>query len=137
MFRHLARGCAALVAAVLVAGCASTSIRSAWFDPGYKGGPFRKILVAGVHGNLADSRVFEDIFTQKLGAAGIEGVPGYRFLHSDAAPDEAAWTAAVTRSGADGLLTVRLLRVDTKTRVTTTMMSGPMTLSCLKRCSLP
>jgi hypothetical protein len=116
----------AVFVAMLVAGCASTSIKSAWFDPGYTGGPFRKILVVGVHGSLADSRVFEDIFTQKLGATGVEGVPGYRIVGSDGAGDEPAWTAAVARSGADGLLTVRLLRVDTQTRITTTMMSGPM-----------
>jgi hypothetical protein len=66
----------ALLTALLVAGCASTSIRSAWFDASYAGGAFRKILVVGVHGNVADTRVFEDIFAQQLKAAGVDGVPG-------------------------------------------------------------
>ena len=31
-----------------VAGCTTTSIRDAWFDPGFSGGPFRSIFVLGV-----------------------------------------------------------------------------------------
>ena len=44
-----------LAAALALAGCASTSIRSAWFDASYSGGAFRRILVVGVHGSLADT----------------------------------------------------------------------------------
>jgi hypothetical protein len=125
MTRRILGCCMILLAAVLVAACASTSIKSAWFDPGYAGGAFHRILVVGIHGNLADVRVFEDIFTQKLNAAGVDGLPGYQFVAKDSAIDEAAWNAAVARSAADGLMTVRLLRVDTRTRVSTTMLPGP------------
>jgi hypothetical protein len=116
----------AATAALVLAGCASTSIRSAWYDASYSGGPFRKILVVGVHGSLADTRVFEDIFAQKLRAAGVDGVPGYLALPPGVAPGDPAWNAAVEASGADGLLSVRLLRVDTRTQVSTAMVPGPM-----------
>lgn len=112
--------------AALLAGCASTSLRSAWFDSTWSGGAFRRVLVVGSGGSFADVRVFEDIFAQRLKAAGVDGVPGYTIIGADAPQDDAAWNAAVGRSGADGLLTVRLLRVDTRTRVTTTMMPGPV-----------
>jgi hypothetical protein len=116
----------ALAAALLVAACASTSIRSAWFDAGYTGGPFKKILVVGVHGTTADTRVFEDIFAQKLKVAGVDGVPGYQVLPAGAAPGDPVWNAAVEATGADGLLAVRLLRVDTRTQVNTMIVPGPM-----------
>jgi hypothetical protein len=116
----------AATAALVLAGCASTSIRSAWYDASYSGGPFRKILVVGVHGSLADTRVFEDIFAQKLRAAGVDGVPGYLALPAGVPPGDPVWNAAVEASGADGLLSVRLLRVDTRTQVSTAMVAGPM-----------
>ncbi|NDP41720.1 MAG: hypothetical protein GZ089_03210 [Aromatoleum sp.] len=112
----------ALWVALSVAGCASTSIQVAWYDTSYTGGPFRKIVVVGIHNNIANRRVFEDIFAQKLNAAGVQGVPGYLVLPNDANLDEPTASAAILKAGADGLLTVRLLSVDTKTRVSTTMM---------------
>ena len=113
-------------AALLVAACASTSLQSAWYDTSYNGGAFKRILVVGVGSNVANRRVFEDIFAQKLSAGGTQGVPGYRFLADDARANEPGWNAGVAQSGADGLLLVRLLGVDTRTHVYTTMVPGPM-----------
>lgn len=113
-------------AALMLGACASTSLQSAWFDTTYQGGAFKRILVVGVGSNVANRRVFEDIFAQKLSATGTQGVPGYRFLADDARVNESDWNAGVAQSGADGLLLVRLLGVDTKTQVYTTMMPGPM-----------
>lgn len=112
-------------ASLLLAACASTSLQSAWFDTTYQGGAFKRVLVVGVGTNVANRRVFEDIFSQKLSASGTQGIPGYRFLPDDARTNEPAWDAGVARSGADALLLVRLLGVDTKTQVSTTMVTGP------------
>jgi hypothetical protein len=101
-------------------------LQSAWYDTSYRGGPFKKIVVVGVGTTLTDRRVFEDIFSQKLIAAGTQAVPGYQVLPDEARANEPAWNAGVAQSGADGLLLVRVLGVDTKTRVTTTMVPGPM-----------
>jgi hypothetical protein len=113
------------VVAMLLSACASTTLQSAWFDTNYKGGAFREILVVGVGANIADRRVFEDIFSQKLTAAGTPGIPGYQFLADDARANEPGWNAGIAQSGADGLLLVRVLGIDTKTRVSTTMVPGP------------
>lgn len=110
------------VASLLLAACQTTSIQSAWFDPTFSGGPMQKIDVVGVGSNLTNRRVFEDIFAQKLRDAGVDGVAGYTVIPDEARAAEAPFTAAVTRTGAQGLLVVRLLGVDTRTQVTTTMV---------------
>jgi hypothetical protein len=109
-----------------VAGCQSTSIRSAWYDTNFRGGPMRKIVVVGSVDSVADGRVFEDIFAEKLRAAGVDSVAGHTVIADDARAGDAEFAAAVAKSGAQGLLLVRLLRVDTRTQVTTTMVSGGM-----------
>ena len=116
----------AIAALALLAGCQTTSIQSAWFDSSYRGGPFRKIVVIASDGTTADSRVFEDIMVQSLQAAGVEAIPGYTTVSPDARRAEAPFAAAVAATGADGVILVRLIRVDTKTQVSTMMMPGPM-----------
>jgi len=115
---------AAGFATLLLAACQTTSIKSAWFDPSYTGGAMKRIVVVGVGGNVADRRVFEDIFAQKLRAAGVDGVAGYTAIPDDAHAAEAPFSAAVEKSGAQGVLMVRLLGVDTKTQVSTAMVPG-------------
>ena len=110
----------------LVAGCQTTSIQSAWYDTNFRNGPMRKIVVVGSVDNISDGRVFEDIFAEKLRAAGVDGVAGHAVIPNDARAGEAPFAAAVVKSGAQGLLLVRLLRVDTRTQVSTTMVSGGM-----------
>jgi hypothetical protein len=111
----------------LVSGCQpSTSIRSAWFDTDFNGPPLRKIIVVGHTDNVSDGRVFEDIFSEKLRAAGVEGVAGHTVISDDARASDKLLEAAVVKSGAQGLLLVRLLSVDTRTRVSTTMVRGGM-----------
>src|SRR5512137_3179180 len=88
----------ALVA--LVAGCQTTTIQSAWYDTNFRGGPMRKIVVVGSVNNVADGRVFEDIFAEKLRASGVEGVAGYTVIPDEARAAEALFAAAVAKSGA-------------------------------------
>jgi len=108
----------------LVAGCQSTSIQSAWYDTNFRGGPMGKIVVVGSVQSISDGRVFEDIFAARLRAAGVDGVAGYTVIADEARAGDATFAAAVAKSGAQGLLLVRLLGVDTRTRVSTTMVSG-------------
>jgi len=115
-----------LALATLVAGCQSTSIQSAWYDTNFRGGPMRKIVVVGSVDTVSDGRVFEDIFAARLRAAGVEGIAGYTVIGDEARVAEAPFGAAVAKTGAQGLLLVRLLRVDTRTQVSTTMVPGGM-----------
>jgi hypothetical protein len=112
--------------ALMLASCASTTVRTAWYDTTYTGGPFRKILVVGMGGNIANARAFEDIFVEKLKDAGVDAIAGYRTLPQGQPPGDSVWNAAVEATGAGALLSVRLLRVDTKTQVNTVMVPAPM-----------
>lgn len=51
---------AALLAAIIVAGCATTHITSAWKDPELGRVPFRKVLVVFQHPDPAARRTLED-----------------------------------------------------------------------------
>jgi len=115
-----------LALAALVSGCQSTSIRSAWFDTDFAGPPFRKVMVVGDIGTTAGARAFEDDFAARLRAAGVDAIASHTVRLDDPTVTEAAFVAAVTGSGAQGLLLVRLLGVDTRTQVTTTMVPGGM-----------
>jgi len=119
--RYLISICAML----LLAPCQSTSIQSAWFDTSYRGGPLKKVVVIASDGTTSDSRVFEDIFVQKLIAARVTAIPGYTTVPPDARRAGGPFAAAVAATGADGVLIVRLLGVDQKTQVSTMMMPGP------------
>jgi hypothetical protein len=116
----------ALCAFALLAGCQTTSFKSAWYDTTYSGGVLKRVVVIASDGTVANSRVFEDIFVQKISAAGVQGVPGYATVPPDTRGAEGPFATAVAATGADAVLMVRLLRVDTKTQVSTTMMPGPM-----------
>jgi hypothetical protein len=122
----LLRSLSFVAAAALLAACQTTSIQSAWFDTSFKGGPLKKVVVIASDGTTADSRVFEDIFVQKLVAAGVQAVPGYSTVPADARRAESTFAPAVAATGADGVILVRLLRVDQRTQVSTMMMPGPM-----------
>ena len=111
-----------IFAGLFVAGCASTSLQSAWYDSTFTGGPFKRILVVGVTGTFTDRRVFDDTFAQSLNSAGVQGVPGYQFIENAPSASADVFNDGVTRSGADGLLVVRLLGVDNRTNVSTTMV---------------
>jgi hypothetical protein len=113
-------------AVLLLSACQTTSFRSAWYDTNYDGGVLKKIVVIASDGTTSDSRVFEDIFVQKLSAAGAQGIPGYSTIPPGARGSEGPFAAAVAATGADGVLMIRLLRVDTRTQVSTVMVPGPM-----------
>jgi hypothetical protein len=109
------------VAAILLAACASTTVRDSWYDPDYQGPAFRKVLVLGVFPSVSERRLFEDIMVAKINATGAEGIPGYRFLPGEERATEVELDRAVHESGADALLMARLRRVDTRTQVWTPM----------------
>ncbi len=117
---RLATGAAALV----VAACASTTMKDSWVDPSVRTVPFAKVLVVAV-GEVTQQRIFEDVMVEKLRNVGVEGVQGYTLLPDGRATEE-QMNAAVTRSGADGLMLVRSKGVRTETEVRTTTAAGPM-----------
>jgi hypothetical protein len=123
---NLRTACAWIVLAALVSGCQSTSIRSAWFDTDFAGPALRKIVVSARVGATAESRGVEDAFVDQLRAAGVEAVAGHTARLDESGLSDEAFNAAVVGTGAQGLLLVDLLGVDTRTQVSTTMVRGGM-----------
>jgi hypothetical protein len=110
MFKFLHHILRWLAAALLLAGCATTSNQpTAWLDPAYAGQGFRKIFVVGLSArDLTDQRGFENLMVSALQDAGVLAVPGWQFMPTDRTPDEATIRAAVAQSGADGALLARI-----------------------------
>lgn len=122
----LASTLALLAVTVLSAGCQSTSVRSAWFDTDFKGPPMRKLVVAGSINSVAEDRLVEEVFVERLRASGVDALAGHTLRLDDPALSQADFEAAVKGTGAQGLLLVRVLGVDTRTQVQTTMVHGGM-----------
>jgi hypothetical protein len=118
---------AALALATLT-GCQTTSLQSAWFDPNFTGGPMTRILVVTQGVNPTTRRATEDVFAQRLANAGVEAAAGWSVIPDAARDAPEPFTEAVRKSGAQGLLMVRLLGVDTRTQISTTMVptTGPV-----------
>jgi len=118
---------AAAGAVVLLAGCASTTLQSTWVDPGFTGGPFKKVFVMGLAArDTTGRRVFEDVMVAKLQAAGVQAVPAYQFIPNEGVVPEPILDEAVAKSGADALMMTRLLGIETQTNVSTMMVPGPV-----------
>lgn len=73
---------------------------------------------------LAAIAVLEDVMVERLRAAGVEAIAGRRVKLDDPGLPEASFASTVVGTGAEGLLMVTLLGVDTRTQVSTTMVSG-------------
>lgn len=113
-------------AAMMLAGCASTTIRDTWSDPAYRGPAFRKVLVLGVSSDLPDRRLYEDIMSARVAATGAQAIPAYRFLPDSGKAPEAELDRAVKAAGADAMLMSRIRHIDRRTQVTTAMVpAGP------------
>jgi len=125
MVAQLIRKLAVLASAVLMAGCASATLTNAWRDPAFQAEPFRKLLVLGVSDQPGVRRAFEDEFAKALVASGVDAVAGHVLVPRDGQLAEAELRDAVAKSGVDGGLITRLVKVDRRTSVSpgyTTMM---------------
>jgi hypothetical protein len=130
--RKLATMSSLPLAALLLAGCQSTTLQSAWFDANFTGGPMSRVTVVAAGLNNANRRLAEDIFTQRLQALGVHAAPGWQVVPDEARGAAEPFTEALRRSGAEGVLVIRLIGVDTRTQVNTMMVTttvpvgGPM-----------
>src|SRR6188508_2107853 len=115
-----------LAAVLLLTGCASTTLQSQWRDPGYAGGPFKKIFVIGLSArDITARRIFEDVMVAKLAAAGVQAVPQWQYLKGDGPAAEGAVAAAIDATGADAVLMARLVAIDRQVSVSPGIYPGP------------
>jgi hypothetical protein len=115
----------AIAALVLAACAAQTSFVNQWETPN-QGTALRKIFVVGVFANASVRRTFEDQMVAALAARGVEAVPSHRLIQQDGPVDSARMDAAVRESGADGVITTRVQRIDRQQRLVSTTPSSAM-----------
>ncbi len=111
--RHLAFASFAL----LLSGCASSSIKQSWKSPGYQGGPPKAIAIVAVadRGNVRAG--IENRFVRDLRANGQDATATYELLTLPAIKEDKEAAAARFRAaGADAVLIVRLVDQATYSR---------------------
>jgi hypothetical protein len=102
---------------LLLLGCANTRFVAEWRANDYPGPAFRKLLVVGVTRDGVMRRVFEDQFVAELGRRGVAAAASYTLVPKDGELDRADLEKAVAASGAEGILSTRLVQVVQQTYV--------------------
>ena len=97
-----------IIAAMLLAACATTQVNSVWKDPSYHARPTR-IMVIGVARNPINRRIFEDEFVAQIKARGTEAIASYTVLPDKLQEDSDAIAAKVKELGADTILITRMV----------------------------
>jgi hypothetical protein len=100
--------------ALIVSACASTTLDMTWRDPTYEGRPFAKVLVVGATDNADNRRIFEDVLVSELKSRGVGAVASYTLIPSAADVKRDKVVEAVKTSGADCVLSTRLVGIETK-----------------------
>lgn len=123
------RSIAALLLAVTLAGCATTSFVSTWKAP--DAGPVtlegKRVAAMVVSPNDGTRRSAEDALAREITARGATGVPAYTLVDSRNFKDEAAARAALQKSNIDGVVVMRAVGSDTEVTYTPGMWTaGPM-----------
>ena len=102
----------------LLSACATTSMVDTWRDPNYKGKAFRNFLVVGITKDPGVRRVFEDIFTAELRNRGLQATASYTVTPPDQTVGKELLAEAVKKTGADAVVTTRVVNVQQQTSVT-------------------
>lgn len=107
----------ALALALGATSCGSTQIVNQWSNPSYVAPRFSKVLVVGVSRQPSIRRTFEDAFVARLGAAGVNAEPSYRYIPEDGPVPETRLQEVVKNANADAVILTRLVRVEKRTTV--------------------
>jgi len=101
-------------------GCSTaTPIISEWRNPAQASGAFQRLMIAGPSGDVSVRRTFEDEFVTQLAAMGVDAVPSYSYVPDSEAITENSLKQAAQQARADGLLSMRPVKVEEKTNYPT------------------
>jgi hypothetical protein len=98
-----------------MAGCSSSKLFDIWKDSSFQSPPLVKMLVISISKNSVNRRLWEDAFSVELVKHDVAATPSYR-LFPDAVPDTNQVLQIVRSSSFDGVLIIRWLPYETKTR---------------------
>jgi len=115
------------VLAAIISGCASTTLTNSWRAPDYSGS-LKSMVVVGLSKQASVRRVFEDEFALQLRNRGIDAVPSYTLIPEDGQVEEDRLRAAVESADTDGVIITRLVKVDSKTQISSVPTAPPLAL---------
>ncbi len=118
----------ALVASLLQA-CSTSTLVNQWREPQMGTPRYAKVLVIGISDEEAARRTFEDVFSARLRARGLDARPGHEWLPRTGQADEQTLLESVRDSGAEAVLITRVVRVEDVTRY----LPGPVGLYPMHR----
>ena len=115
--RRTAPAAAAMLAAVLLAGCSTSSsgLVNLWKDPQYSSGPMKSVLVVAIRNDAVTRRLWEDGLVAELRHRGAAAEPSYN-LFPNAPPDTSQIAEAMVAHGFDGVLETHRLATVTGER---------------------
>ncbi|RNC71348.1 MAG: DUF4136 domain-containing protein [Desulfuromonadales bacterium] len=106
-----------LVALLVLVSCETLSVVDSWRASDLPDRRFQKLLVANLTKSPGFRQSNEDILVAELRARGVEVTASHAFIPGDADTDREELAKAVNASGADGVITIQLVRIETRTRV--------------------
>ena len=109
---------AILLTGLALNGCSTATpvVVSEWRNPMHAPGSLQRVMIGGPGENLSVRRNFEDEFVAQLAPLGVQGLPSYRYIPENDAVHEISLRAAAQKAGADGLLFMRTVKVEEKTK---------------------
>ena len=123
---HAAYRCLAIAGLALLASCTTSQLVSQEANPAYVGKPLKSVMVVAVTSDEIVRRTFEDRVVALLGQRGIKGIPGYSAVGTRGRVQEAQLREAVAKSGAEGVMITRVIRID---RSSTTVPGATIAVS--------
>lgn len=112
-----------ILATLLLAACASTTVTGSWKNPEYSGLP-RNIYIVGISKQDTNRRIFEDEFSRQLQGYGVTGISSYKDLAEPQNATKEAIADRVIKNGADSVLMTRIIGKRTEEVVTPGRISG-------------
>lgn len=110
------------LAAAAIAACGtSTTFKNEFVEPQYSGGPVDNILVLGIAGIVAgtsEERTVELGFVNALQSKGVDATASYTVIPTDHGATKEEMMAAITKAGYGGVLLIKLVGIDTRTKYT-------------------
>jgi hypothetical protein len=109
---HAACRCLAITALAVLAACTASQLVAQKANPDYVGKPLKSVMVVAVTADEIARRTYEDRVVGLLAKRGIKGIPGYSAVGKRGKVEEAELRQAITRSGAEGVMITRVIRVE-------------------------
>jgi hypothetical protein len=119
LMKNFTRIFLALPVIVTLTACAGISLVDSWKDAGASPKHYRKLLVVGIADKSQMRQVFEEVFASEVRKSGASAVPSYTITGAQGKPTRASLEEAVRKSGADGVITTRLVSLKRDTDVRT------------------